>query len=280
MTETDQQRREKQRQEDLKRLRILRPMDDEFMRCIFRDNIPLVQLVLRIITGKKDLIVESIETQFDLKRLAGARSVILDVHAVDSDRKHYNIEIERSDKGASVYRARYHASAMDIENLHSSQNFDELPETYVIFITEDDIRGDGKPLHRIERVDIDSDGKTLFNDGEHIIYVNGAYRGDSDIGKLMHDFNCSDPEDMNFDLMKESSRYYKETPEGVETMSRVFEEIRDEAEKRGEKRGEHNRAVKTAERMIARGKMTLGEIAEDTGLSLEEVQKLAGKKSA
>ena len=161
---------------------------------------------------------------------------------------------------------------MDVESLHSSQDFDELPETYVIFITEKDIFNYGEPIYRIERVLINFADKPLFNDGEHIIYVNGSYRGDSDIGRLMHDFNCSDPADMNYGLMKEAAKYYKNTPEGVETMSKIFEEIRDEAVKR--------HAVETAERMIAAGKLTVDEIAEYSGLSLEEVQKLAGEKSA
>ena len=49
MQETEQQRKERERQEDLARLRGLRPMDDDFMRCIFKDNIPLAELVLRIL---------------------------------------------------------------------------------------------------------------------------------------------------------------------------------------------------------------------------------------
>lgn len=53
MSETEQQRKEWEHQEDLKRLREFRPIDDNFMRCLFKDNIPLAQLVLRIITGKK-----------------------------------------------------------------------------------------------------------------------------------------------------------------------------------------------------------------------------------
>ena len=44
---------------------------------------------------------------------------------------------------------------------------------------------DGKPYHRIERVDLDSEGSPLFDDGEHILYVNGSYEGDSDIGRLI-----------------------------------------------------------------------------------------------
>ena len=69
---------EQKRQEDLQRLRGLRPIDDDFMRCLFKDNIPLVELVLRIITGKPDLIITNCQTQKDMKRLGGARSICLD----------------------------------------------------------------------------------------------------------------------------------------------------------------------------------------------------------
>ncbi len=71
MYETEQQRKERERQEDLQRLRGLRPIDDDFMRCLFKDNIPLAELVLRIITGKPDLIITDCQTQKDMKRLAG-----------------------------------------------------------------------------------------------------------------------------------------------------------------------------------------------------------------
>jgi len=37
-----------------------------------------------------------------------------------------------------------------------------------------------------------------FDDGAHILYVNGKYRGESEIGKLMHDFSCTNADDMNF----------------------------------------------------------------------------------
>ncbi len=46
--------------------------------------------------------------------------------------------------------------------------------------------------------------------GEHIVDVNGEYRDDSDIGKLLRDFFCSDAAYMYFDLMVEGTRYLKE----------------------------------------------------------------------
>lgn len=53
-------------------LRRLRPIDDDFMRCLFRDNKPLVEFVLRILIGNPTLVVTAFETQKDLRRLAGA----------------------------------------------------------------------------------------------------------------------------------------------------------------------------------------------------------------
>ena len=272
VAETEQQRKERERQEDLAKLRSLRPMDDDFMRCIFKDNIPLAELVLRILLREPTLTVEKVETQRDNKRLAGGRSVSFDVYVGDVKKRKENVEIQRSDKGAGKHRSRYHSSVMDVENLDAGQDFDELPETYTIFITEKDQFGDGKPYHRIERVDMDTEGKPLWDDGEHILYVNGSYEGDSDIGRLMHDFRCCEAKDMYFKEMREATHHFKETEEGVEYMCRAFEETRDAAK--------YQEKIDVAMRLIARGKYTLEEIAEDTRLPLEKVQELAGVKTA
>ena len=74
MQETEAQKRERHHQEDLRRLREFRPIDDTFMRGMFKDNNPLAELVLRIIVGKPDLTLTKCETQADLKRATGART--------------------------------------------------------------------------------------------------------------------------------------------------------------------------------------------------------------
>ena len=230
MSETEQQRKERERQEDLQRLSGLRPIDDDFMRCLFKDNTPLAELVLQIITGKKDLIIIDCQTQKDMKRLAGARSICLDAYGTDSENKKYDCEIQRADKGAEPHRARYHSSVLDIENLDAGQEFKELPDTYTIFITEKDFYGKGEPIYEVERINLTTGSR--FEDGEHILYVNGEFRGDSEIGKLMHDFNCTKADDMNFDLMAERTRYLKENLKGVQEMCKTMEDMRNEAVER------------------------------------------------
>lgn len=98
--------------------------------------------------------------------------------------------------------------------MEKGHSFDELPETYVILITENDVVEGNKPLYRIERINV-TEG-IEFNDEEHIIYVNSAYHGDDEIGKLMHDFMCCDPGDMYYDLMGRQGKVLQGKPEGSE----------------------------------------------------------------
>lgn len=276
MPETLEQRREREHREDLQRLRGFRPIDDDFMRGLFKDNIPLVQLVLRIITGKKDLIITKCETQADMKRVTGARSLCLDAYGTDSSGKKYDIEIQRSDKGADPHRARYHSSVMDVENLDAGQDFNELPDTYTIFITEDDFYGCGEPVYVIKNMNVTT-GKE-FGDGAHIFYVNGAYRGNDELGRLMHDFNCHDARDMNYDLLAKRTRYLKENPKGVGDMCKSMEDMRDKAWLEGKTEGKAEGMFEAMYTLVQDGILTLAEAAKRAGLTEREFTEKAEKR--
>ena len=258
-------KKEKQHQEDLDRLRSFRPMDDTFMRGLFKENLPLAELVLRIITGKPDLILTKCETQADMKRVTGARSICLDAYATDSAGKKYDIEVQRADNGADPHRARYHSSVMDVENLDEKQDYKELPDTYVIFITENDYYKAGEPVYTIQNMNLTLNRP--FNDGAHILYVNGEYRDDSEIGRLMHDFNCTSADEMNFELLAERTRYLKENPKGVSEMCKVMEDLRVESYTEG--REEQARMM--AQKLYRKG-YSIEEIADMVEYSTEKVE--------
>ena len=208
MGEDENKKRERRHQEDLERLRGFRPIDDTFMRGLFKENIPLAELVLRIITGKPVLVLLKCETQADMKRVTGARSVCLDAYATDSTGKKYDIEVQRSDNGADPHRARYHSSTLDIE-----------------------------------------------------------YRDNSDIGRLMHDFNCTNASDMYFDLLAEKTRYLKENPKGVNEMCKVMEDLRNESYAEGRE----EQAKSTAIKLNQKG-LPIEDIADSIGFSIETVK--------
>ena len=204
-----------------------------------------------------------VRTQVFVENLLN-RSVRLDILATDSTGAKLNVEVQRSDKGAGRKRARYNSSMMDANLLKKGEDFDKLPETWVIFITENDVMGKGLPLYPIERCFLGTGER--FEDGSHILYVNGAYRGDTPIGKLMHDFSCTDAADMYYGTLADRVRFFKESKEGIEIMCRAMEDMRNQTLKEG--------MINVAKKMLEDGTITLEKIAEFVGLSVEEVKKI------
>lgn len=216
----------RQREEDLQRLRGFRLLDDDFMAKVFEDK-ACAELLLRIILKKNDLLVKEVYGQLALKNLQG-RSARLDVFATDSTGKVYNIEVQRSDRGAVAKRARYNAALIDANITEPGEEYQSLNECYVIFITENDVIGEGLPIYHAERMILET-GKP-FGDEQHILYVNAQIKDETELGKLMHDMWCVEPEDMHYGILAERVRYFKENEEGVATMCRAMEEMRNDTE--------------------------------------------------
>ena len=252
--------------EILEKIQEGRFLDDEFLTASFEDQPECLELILRIILNRTDLDVDNVRVQHFIKNIQG-RSLQLDLHSKTTGEE-FNVEVQRASSGAKPKRARYHGSVLDSNTLDPGDDFEKLPETYVIFITENDLYAKGKPIYYVERFIMDDAGAQMFNDGLHIMYVNGAYHGDDDIGKLMHDFRSKNPDDMNFALLSDRARYFKETEEGVRRMSDWMKDLI------------HDENIKKAILMIEDAELSLEKISKYSGLSLDEVEELAGKKTA
>ncbi len=256
-------------QEDLQRLRGFRLLDDDFLTKCFEGDTASIELVLQIVLEKPDLKVLDVRTQVFVENLLN-RSVRLDILATDSTGAKLNVEVQRSDKGAGRKRARYNSSMMDANLLKKGDDFDKLPETWVIFISENDVMGKGLPLYPIERCFLETGER--FEDGSHILYVNGAYRGDTPIGKLMHDFSCTNAADMYYGTLADRVRFFKESKEGIEIMCRAMEDMRNQTLREG--------MINVAKKMLEDGTITLEKIAEFVGLSVDEVKKLKAERTS
>ena len=243
------------RPEYLAEIESFRLMDDDFMsKCL--ENAPeCIELILQVILGKKDLKVVKSQTEYPIKSLQG-RGVRFDVFARDSKR-----------------RARYNSALMDANALKSGDGVDKLRDTYVIFITEADVLGGGKEVYQVARTIRELECKD-FGDGAHIIYVNGATRSASDIGKLVHDLQCSDAAKMYFDVLRRRVSQFKNSEEGRRVMCKTMERIKAEGKSEGIAEGKRETMLATAKRMLKSGMLALNDIAKFSGLSLAEVKKL------
>ena len=243
-------------------------MSDIFMRNVFKKR-ECLEYVLQVIMEKQDLHVIDQIIQKDYKNLQG-RSAVMDCVARDSTGKQFDVEIQQDNEGASPKRARYHSGLMDMNTLNPGQDFEELPESYVIFITRDDILGYGLPIYHIDRQI--KELNEAFQDEAHIIYVNSRKQNDTELGKLMHDLHCKKADEMHSPILAKRVYELKETQKGVELMCHEMEKIYSEGMESGEKRGELKAKKETILSLAEMG-IPVDKIAKAVNLNEKDVQK-------
>ncbi len=84
--------------------------------------------------------------------------------------------------------------------------------------------------------------------------------------------SCTSAEEMHYQILADRVRYFKEDTEGVATMCKVMEDMRNEAVKAN--------AIKAARSFLALGKLSYEEIANSLGLTVDEVKALDESKPA
>ena len=129
------------------------------------------------------------------------------------------------------------------------------------------------PIYHINRKI--EENNEAFSDGSHIIYVNNKIKDNTPLGRLMHDFNCADPNEMYYPELAEKARYFKETEKGLTNMGDVFEKF---AAKR-EKEAAQARNIEFAKDLLAEGE-SIERTVRLSKLSEAEVRELASKLTA
>lgn len=253
--ETFEERKERYKE----KLANLTMMSDILARNVLKDK-AACEYVLGILMEDKTISVIENTVQADYRNLHG-RSVILDCVARDGRGKVFNVEVQQEDEGAHPKRARYHLGAMDMNVLNPGEFFDKLPETYVIFVTQNDVLGYGLPVAHIDRI-VRENGKA-FADEAHFIYADSSKQDDTEIGRLMHDFRCKDAREMQEGALADRVKALKETEKGVEYMCKEMEEIRAEGITEGKKEIVYS---------LAERKMSIEEIAQIAKVSIDTVK--------
>ena len=249
-------------------------MSDIFARNVLKEK-TCTEYLLETILGEEKVTVLEQVLQMDYKNLQG-RSAILDCVARDRKNRIVNIEIQNEGEGASPERARYHSGLLDMNTLKAGQDFEELPEKYVIFITRDDTMKMNLPIYDIRRKIVNT-GKS-FADNECILYVNAKIQDDTRLGKLMHDLHCKKADEMYSKVLADRVRILKETPEGVKLMCKEMDEIYnwgiENGEQRGEQRGE-KRSMKLIDQLMSAGRLEdCQRVTKDTAYRRQLMQEL------
>lgn len=192
-----------------------------------------------------------------------AKSIRLDVYVKEAERV-YDIEIQVVNTNELPERARFYSSAMDLDILAAGQNYEELPDSHVIFICMENIFENELPVYTFENLCIE-DRKTKLNDRSYkhffIAPTCAKMIKDKEI-KSFFEFLISNKAQTVFtsDLSKYVADAKHNTQWRLQYMT--VERLERLAFKNGLKQGAQQNTIENARKLLADGKYTAEEISE------------------
>ncbi|MGI5173348.1 Rpn family recombination-promoting nuclease/putative transposase [Treponema sp. HNW] len=141
----------------------------------------VIERLLHIKVGK----IEYPSLQKTIAPFYESKGIRLDVYAADDERT-FDIEMQTSTRPALAKRTRYYQSLMDVDNLLTGQGYDELKESYVMFICLTDPFKQDLPVYTFRNVC--SENNALFlDDKSYKVFYNASAYG-REVNKELHAF--------------------------------------------------------------------------------------------
>ena len=267
---------------------------DDFMFCKVMSDSALCKELLEILLHIKiDRLVFQ-EPQKSFKLTPESRGIRLDVYVKDSNRI-FDIELQTTNERNLELRTRYYQGVMDIDELEKGELFSDMKESYIIFICMFDPFGADIPIYTVKQT-FEENEKLFFDDKTHKIFynVNAFEKLSNDVEtKAFLKYLCKHQSTSKFTESLERAVYknkgnqhwrkdYMTLAYNLSLAAReAAAEAREKALKEGRKegislgiiQGAREAKLETARSMRFRN-ISIDVIAECTGLSIEEIEKL------
>ena len=193
-----------------------------------------VNEIIDIILGRH-IHIDEHHVEYYMSNIKG-REAQFDIYA-KSEKMRINVEIQRKEKGANPKRGRLNLSLIDTQEIKKSSEYEEVPESYIVFMCEGDYFKKGLPIYHLKLTNKET--KEEVDIGQEMIYVNGDYQDEETVlGRLIHDFHCIDPNEMYSEVFKRWMKYYKEERKGVTEMCEICEQLKEMGRIEGLEEGE------------------------------------------
>ena len=237
-------------EEKYARIKEFRPIDDIFFEVLANDKL-VCQEILQTIFEDNNLVVDDVIVQSSKRNLYG-RSVRLDALCTLGDGSKCNIEVQRSDDDNHLKRARFNASSITVKELNAGEDFENILDLYIVYISEFDFLKGGLTIYHVDKT-IRENG-IVIDDGLHEIFVNTAIDDGSEIADLMNCFISKDINNPKFPNLERRVKELKSTERGANTMCEIMEKYMAESWKEGLARGREEGMAKGREEGMARGR--------------------------
>ena len=262
---------------------------DDFMFCSVMQDPKLCKKLLTLVLADTIGTITELKYQTAFEK-GSSKGVRLDVWAGDDSGKLYDIEVQTTDQKNLAKRLRYYQSAIDVSTLSKGSDYNDLPDTFIIFFCPFDYVKAGLPMYTFKTVCTqnahlqlpDGTTKVILNskaaDKEKnpelkafLEYMNGKKSEDTFVKELeqrIGEIKYNDQRRHDYMIMTAFEADAKR-------MGRL--EGRQEGIAQGEARGfadgSYQTKLETAKRMRSHD-YQVSEICAMTGLSKEEVENL------
>ncbi len=234
-----------------------RGIDDVFFELLIEDP-KVCEEFLQTVLDNSCLHIkpETLVPQKDVKFLVN-RSIRVDAYVEGEEDVVFNIEVQRSDECDHVKRVRYNASSITVSKSEPGDDFGDIQELYIIYLTENDfLRGNRTIYHAA--MTVKETGETL-SDGLHEIYVNTAYNDGSKVSRLMAHFKEEEVDDPEFPEYSRKMYSLKNDPKEVRKVCKLMEDYGTKRERR------------FAFGLIEKGKLTLEDAIKELNMTEAEI---------
>ena len=252
-------------------------------------NKNLCKQLLEILTGIKVEKISYIESEHAIDNFYDSRGIRMDVFVKDSD-KIYDIEMQTGDYENLLLRARYYQSASDISSTPRRTKYQNLKETFIIFICKDDPFGEGLPLYTEKKSFLETDKIPYDDKSRKFFYNSSAYQKAKDenvrdVLEFIYTLKAKSiftkeleeevKEAKTEPVFKDEYMYFSDILEEEKEKSQKtgFEEGLSEGLKSGITRGRIENLKELVTKKIEKGKSD-EQIADEVELSLEETRVL------
>ena len=256
---------------------------DNFMFAKVMEEPELCKSVLEILLGIKIGKLSYPEPEKTIQTAPDARGIRLDVHTADGKHE-FDIEMQTTLYKDLRKRSRYYQSLMDVDYLLKGNTYSKLKENIVIFICLGDLFKQGLPVYTFENTCRENNSVKLEDKTLKVFYNCSKWMdiGSKEQAEFLKFLLTDNAESSLCKKLKErekrikmTARAYKEYMDYCEITQGYYNTGKEDGYKQGVEDGEERAKLEAARNMLSKNLLSLEDISEYTGLSLETVQQLA-----
>ena len=156
----------------------IKPIDeleftDDFMFCtVLEENKDICKEIIELLLNIKVEDIEYVNKQQSIKPRYETKGIRLDVFVKDSD-KIIDLEMQTTIPPALEKRVRYYQSVMDISELEKGKGYDEVKDSFVVFLCLKDPFSENFPVYTVKQT-FEENTNIDYTDGRHIVFFNAA----------------------------------------------------------------------------------------------------------